>query len=92
MQFTFVDDFNNDNYMKIKVYKGVVPEFSDHVLQLCSGMSVAMEVRAERAVEVFRQTGMQSATILQCYIHSVSPSDDFANFLLHYKMNIMQLK
>ena len=39
-----------------KVYKDVVPEYSDHVQQLCSGLVVALEVRAESAVQVFRQT------------------------------------
>lgn len=39
-----------------EVYKGVVPEYADHVQQLCSGLVVALEVRAESAVSVFRQT------------------------------------
>ena len=38
------------------MYKEVVPEYGDHVSQLCSGPSVALEVRAEEAVHVFRQT------------------------------------
>ncbi len=40
----------------LEVYKGVVPEYPDHVLQLCSGLSVALEIRAQAAVETFRQT------------------------------------
>lgn len=40
----------------LEVYKGVVPEFTDHVVQLCSGVSIAIEVRAqEDAVYSFRQ-------------------------------------
>ena len=38
------------------MYKDVVPEYSDHLVQLCSGLSVGMELRAENAVETFRQT------------------------------------
>lgn len=40
----------------LEVYKGVVPEYADHVLQLCSGLCVALEIRAQNAVETFRQT------------------------------------
>lgn len=40
----------------LEVYKGVVPEYGDHVVHMCSGMSVALEVRAEDAVTTFRQT------------------------------------
>jgi nucleoside-diphosphate kinase len=40
----------------LEVYKGVVPEYSDHVVQLCSGMSIALEIRAQQAVETFRVT------------------------------------
>lgn len=40
----------------LEVYKGVVPEYADHVLQLSSGISVAMEIRAQSAVDTFRQT------------------------------------
>jgi nucleoside-diphosphate kinase len=40
----------------LEVYKGVVPEYADQVLQLSSGISVAMEIRAQGAVETFRQT------------------------------------
>lgn len=40
----------------LEVYKGVLPDFSDQVTQLCSGMCVAMEVRAERPVATFRAT------------------------------------
>lgn len=40
----------------LEVYKGVVPEYQDHVIHLCSGLSVALEVRAENAVNTFRQT------------------------------------
>jgi nucleoside-diphosphate kinase len=39
-----------------EVYKDVVPEYNDHVQQLCSGLVIALEVRAESAVQVFRQT------------------------------------
>lgn len=38
----------------LEVYKSVVPEYTDHVLQLCSGLSVALELRAENAVQTFR--------------------------------------
>lgn len=40
----------------LEVYSGVVPDFKDHVLQLAAGLSVAMEVRAESAVNTFRVT------------------------------------
>mmetsp|Transcript_803 Transcript_803/g.1774 ORF Transcript_803/g.1774 Transcript_803/m.1774 type:complete len:231 (-) Transcript_803:278-970(-) len=40
----------------LQVYKGVVPEFSDHVTQLCAGISVALEVRAQDAVPTFRES------------------------------------
>lgn len=39
-----------------EVYKDVIPEYGDHVTQLCSGPSIALEIRAEDAVNVFRQT------------------------------------
>lgn len=39
-----------------EVYKGVVPEYPDHVVQLATGLSVAMELRAQNAVETFRVT------------------------------------
>lgn len=40
----------------LEVYKGVVPEYVDHVSELAGGMCVALEVRAEDAVNTFRQT------------------------------------
>ena len=40
----------------LEVYREVVPDYSDHVIQLCSGLSVSLELRAENAVETFRQT------------------------------------
>jgi len=40
----------------LEVYKGVVPEYSDQVLQLCSSLAIALEIRAEDAVSTFRQT------------------------------------
>eukprot|EP01035_Chromulina_nebulosa_P018213 gene18213-23878_t len=40
----------------LEVYKGVIPDFSDHVVQLSNGLSVALEVRAEDAVNTFRIT------------------------------------
>ena len=33
-----------------------MPEYPDHVVQLSSGLSVALELRAEEAVKTFRQT------------------------------------
>ena len=39
-----------------EVYKGVVPEYQDHVLQLCGGLCIAMEIRAQDPVETFRVT------------------------------------
>ena len=39
----------------LEVYKGVIPDYVDHSVQLCSGISVAIEVRAqEDAVYSFR--------------------------------------
>ena len=40
----------------LEVYNGVVPEYQDHVVELCSGMCVALELRAQDAVPTFRQT------------------------------------
>lgn len=40
----------------LEVYKGVVPEYQDAIVELCSGMCVALELRAEDAVATFRQT------------------------------------
>jgi len=40
----------------LEVYKGVVPEYNDHVVELCGGMCVAIELRAQDAVRTFRQT------------------------------------
>ena len=40
----------------LEVYKGVVPEYPDLVAGLCIGISVALEIRAENAVETFRET------------------------------------
>ena len=34
----------------------MIPDFVDHVTQLCLGISVALEVRAENAVRTFRET------------------------------------
>jgi len=54
-----IDSFQFDKVASeefLEVYKGVVPEYPDHVVQLCSGLSVCMELRAENAVAVFRET------------------------------------
>jgi nucleoside-diphosphate kinase len=40
----------------LEVYKGVVPEYKDHVMQLCAGLLIALELRAQDAVETFRVT------------------------------------
>jgi nucleoside-diphosphate kinase len=40
----------------LEVYQGVVPEYSDHVVEFCGGMCIAMELRAQDAVSTFRQT------------------------------------
>lgn len=40
----------------LEVYKGVIPEYPDHVVQLASGLSIALEIRAQDAVETFRVT------------------------------------
>lgn len=40
----------------LEVYRGVVPDFAERVTQLCSGLSIGLEVRAQNAVHVFRQT------------------------------------
>jgi nucleoside-diphosphate kinase len=40
----------------LEVYHGVLPDVSDHVIQLCSGLCVALEIRAEDAVNTFRKT------------------------------------
>lgn len=49
--------FNNESAEEfLEVYKGVVPEYGDHIVELCGGMCVAMELRAQDAVRTFRQT------------------------------------
>ena len=40
----------------LEVYKEVIPDYDAHVVELCAGLSVGMELRAESAVETFRQT------------------------------------
>jgi len=40
----------------LEVYDGVLPTFHDHVVQLASGVSVALEIRAEDPVNTFRVT------------------------------------
>eukprot|EP01032_Pedospumella_encystans_P024899 gene24899-28145_t len=40
----------------LKVYKGVIPDYADHVAQLCLGTAVALEVRAQDPVRTFRET------------------------------------
>jgi nucleoside-diphosphate kinase len=40
----------------LEVYKGVVPDYSDHVIQLSSGQCVALEIRAENCVKTFRMS------------------------------------
>jgi len=40
----------------LEVYKDVVPDYSDHVMQLTNGPSVALEIRAQDAVQTFRQS------------------------------------
>ena len=42
----------------LEVYKGVLPntEYSDHILQLSSGISIALEIRAENIIPTFRVT------------------------------------
>eukprot|EP00605_Chrysophyceae_sp_TOSAG23-4_P001852 GSChrysophyteH1.ASY1.ANO1.2044.1 assembled CDS len=40
----------------LEVYNGVVPEYQGHVVELCSGMCVALELRAQEAVPTFRTT------------------------------------
>ena len=40
----------------LEVYDGVIPDYQDHVCQLSNGMSIAIEVRCENAVETFRVT------------------------------------
>lgn len=50
-----LDSFQFDSLQSeefLEVYKGVIPEFPDHVVQLSSGLSVCMELRAENAVDV----------------------------------------
>lgn len=54
-----IDSFQFDKRASeefLELYKGVVPEYPDHVIQLCSGLSVCLELRAENAVKVFRET------------------------------------
>jgi nucleoside-diphosphate kinase len=40
----------------VQVYKGVIPDYADHVTQLSFGLCIALEVRAENAVRTFRET------------------------------------
>ncbi len=39
----------------LEVYRGVAPEYHDHVLQFISGTSIALELRAANPVTLFRQ-------------------------------------
>ena len=40
----------------LEVYKDVVPDYPDHVVQMSAGLALALELRAEDAVTVFRET------------------------------------
>eukprot|EP01041_Mallomonas_annulata_P006073 gene6073-12256_t len=40
----------------LEVYRGVIPDFVDQINHMTSGISIALELRAEDAVTVFRQT------------------------------------
>jgi nucleoside-diphosphate kinase len=40
----------------LEVYKGVIPTFTEQCINLASGPCIALEIRAEDAVTVFRQT------------------------------------
>lgn len=45
-----------DAHEFLEVYQGVVPEYNDMALGLCTGPCLALEVRAQNAVETFRET------------------------------------
>jgi len=58
-EISALDTFQYDKAQSdefLEVYKDVIPEYSGHVIELCSGLSIAMELRAENAVSTFRQT------------------------------------
>lgn len=40
----------------LEIYRDVIPDYSDHIIQLCSGVSIAIELRAQDAVTTFRET------------------------------------
>lgn len=40
----------------LEIYKDVIPDFPDHITQLCSGIAVAIELRAQDAVTTFRES------------------------------------
>ena len=49
MHIPYID---NDN----DFLAGVILEYSDHVLQLTAGLSIAIEIRAQNAVTTFRES------------------------------------
>jgi len=54
METLFFDKTQAEEFLE--VYKGVIPEFKEQVDHMTTGISIALEVRAEDAVTVFRQT------------------------------------
>jgi nucleoside-diphosphate kinase len=57
-EISALQSFTLDRVMSeefLEVYKGVLPEFRLYVDEMSSGMCIAMEIRAENAVEIFRQ-------------------------------------
>lgn len=53
----------------LEVYRDVVPDYAEHVVEICSGLTVALELRAQDAVQTFRQTAgpwdVQMAKVLR---------------------------
>jgi len=64
-EISAVDSFQFDKQQSeefLEIYKGVLPDVADHIVQLSSGLSVCLELRAENAVEV--QTPKQNYILL----------------------------
>lgn len=54
MESVYFDTTTAEEFLEI--YRDVIPDYSDHIIQLSSGISIAIELRAQDAVTTFRET------------------------------------
>eukprot|EP01038_Epipyxis_sp_PR26KG_P014602 gene14602-19609_t len=54
MKSLYFDKISSEEFLE--VYKGVLPDFGDHAIQLASGLAIALEIRAQNAVSTFRMS------------------------------------